>query len=117
VADIRRTEPYIKWFRKLGDTRAKAKIYARIERLSEGNAGDHRFSGEIHEMRMDYGPGYRVYYKTSIGCQDSGRETIILLCGGDKTTQQADIGHAREIAQNYVLEEDECHGKDKNKQI
>jgi putative addiction module killer protein len=101
MVDIRRAEPYIKWFRKLGDTRAKAKIYARIERLAEGNPGDHRFLGEICEMRIDYGPGYRVYYK------DTGKEIIILLCGGDKTTQQANIDRAREMAQNYVLEEDE----------
>jgi putative addiction module killer protein len=101
MMDIRRAEPYVKWFRKLGDPKAKAKIYTRIERFTEGNPGDNRFLGEIRELRIDYGPGYRVYYK------DTGKEIIILLCGGDKTTQQADINRAREIAQNYVLEEDE----------
>jgi putative addiction module killer protein len=56
-------------------------------------------------MRIDYGPGYRVYYKTTTGCQDTGKEIIILLCGGDKTTQQADIGRAKKIA-NMPLEEE-----------
>jgi putative addiction module killer protein len=54
--------------------------------------------GDISELRIDYGPGYRVYYK------DTGREIIILLCGGDKTTQQADIAEARKIAQLYEEE-------------
>lgn len=101
MKDIRRTDVYIKWFRKLGDARAKARIYTRIERLAEGNPGDSRFLGEISEMRIDYGPGYRVYYK------DTGREIIILLCGGDKTTQQSDIAKAKIIAKNYVLDEEE----------
>jgi putative addiction module killer protein len=57
--------------------------------------------GEISELRIDYGPGYRVYYK------DTGKEIIILLCGGGKTTQQADIARARVIAENYILEEEE----------
>lgn len=57
-----------------------------------GLPGDNRFLGEIFEMRIDYGPGYRVYYK------DTGKEIIILLCGGDKTTQQEDITKAKEIA-------------------
>jgi putative addiction module killer protein len=58
MVDIHRAEPYVKWFRKLGDAKAKARIYARIERLAEGNLGDHRFLGEIYEMCIDYGPGY-----------------------------------------------------------
>ena len=61
--------------------------------LKGGNPGDHRFLGDmVSEMRIDYGPGYRVYYK------DTGEEIIILLCGGDKSTQQADIARAKEIA-------------------
>jgi putative addiction module killer protein len=65
--------------------------------LASGNPGDNRFLGEIVEMRIDYGPGYRVYYK------DTGREIIILLCGGVKTTQEADITKARVMAKNYIL--------------
>jgi putative addiction module killer protein len=71
-----------------------------VNRLAEGNPGDGRFLDDISEMKIDYGPGYRVYYK------DTGKEIIILLCGGDKTTQQADIKKARDIADSYELEED-----------
>ena len=106
MKDIRRTEPYIKWFRKLGDSRAKARIYTRIERLAEGNPGDSRFLGEISELRIDYGTGYRVYFKDSPKNQ-FGKEIIVLLYGGDKTTQQEDIAEARKIAKNYILEEEE----------
>jgi len=74
----------------------------RIERLAEGNSGDVKPIGEgVSEMRIDYGPGYRVYYK------DTGKEIIILLCGGDKSTQEADIVRAKVIDKNYVLEEEE----------
>lgn len=66
----------------------------RTKRLAEGNPGDHRFTGDsVSEMRIDYGPDYRVYYK------DTGVEIIILLCGGDKSTQQTDITKAKEIAE------------------
>ena len=99
MKDIRRAEPYKKWFKKLKDKQAKARIYVRVQRLAEGNAGDSRFLGDIYELCIDYGPGYRVYYK------DTGKEIIILLCGGDKTTQQEDIDRARIIAENYILEE------------
>jgi putative addiction module killer protein len=74
----------------LGDARTKAKIYACIERLAEGNPGDHRFLGEICEMRITYSPGYRVYYKLLVGRQDTGWKIVILHYGGDKTTRQVD---------------------------
>jgi putative addiction module killer protein len=78
------------------------RIYKRIDRLAEGNPGDVKPIGEgCSEMRIDYGPGYRVYYK------DTGNEITILLCGGEKTTQQADIAQAKEIARNYNPDEDE----------
>ena len=87
------------WFAKLRDLRAVVKILARIKRLAEGNPGDVKTVGEgISEMRIDYGPGYRVYFK------DSGREIIILLCGGDKSTQQKDIIEARKILRIYKEE-------------
>jgi putative addiction module killer protein len=82
---IRRTGEFDKWLKNLRDSRARTRILARIIRLAEGNPGDNRFLGEIVEMRIDYGPGYRVYFK------DTGKEIVILLCGSDKTTQQADI--------------------------
>ena len=74
------------------------RIDERIRRLAAGKHGDTRFLGGISEMRIDYGPGYRIYFK------DTGKEIIILLCGGDKTTQQADINEARRIAKSYELE-------------
>ena len=100
MKDIRKTETFLKWFNNLRDSRAKARIFKRIERLAEGNPGDVKPIGEgCSEMRIDYGPGYRVYFK------DTGREIIVLLCGGDKRTQEADIAEAKKIAGNYVLEE------------
>ena len=78
---------------------ARQRIVARLMRLAEGNPGDVKPAGEgISEMRIDYGPGYRVYYK------DTGKEIIILLCGGDKRTQQNDIVNARKIARLYEEE-------------
>jgi len=80
----------------LRDSRAQYRILTRIRRLVMGNPGDVGPVGEgISEMRINYGPGYRVYYK------DTGKEIIILLCGGDKKTQQADIAEARKIARTY----------------
>ena len=88
-----------KWLKKLRDDEATARIIARVKRLAEGNPGDVKPAGEgISEMRIDYGPGYRVYYK------ETGKEIIILLCGGDKRTQQADIAEARKIARLYERE-------------
>jgi len=99
---IRKTGVYKKWISGLRDSRARYRILTRIKRLEEGNPGDHRFLGDmVSEMRIDYGPGYRVYYK------DTGKEIIILLCGGDKTTQQEDIAKAKQIAVLPLLEEEE----------
>ena len=95
MKEIRETEVFKTWFADLRDTRAQYRILTRIKRLSEGNPGDVKPVGEgISEMRIDYGPGYRVYYK------DTGREISVLLCGEDKTTQRRDIERARELAQN-----------------
>ena len=102
VKDIRRTDEFIQWLQKLRDTRARFRIFKRIERLAEGNPGDIRPVGDgVSEMRIDYGPGYRVYYK------DTGKEIIILLCGGDKSTQKTDITRAKVIAKNCIFEEEE----------
>jgi len=96
VKEIRRSSVFIKWHKNLRDRQAVARINVRIDRLAEGNPGDVKPAGEgISEMRVDYGPGYRVYFK------DTGEEIIILLCGGDKTTQQRDIVEARRIARLY----------------
>jgi putative addiction module killer protein len=95
MKDISRSIVFDTWLKKLKDSRAKIKILTRIDRLAEGNPGDHRFLDDISEMRIDYGTGYRVYYI------EIEKRLIILLCGGDKTTQQADIKKARKIAKQY----------------
>jgi putative addiction module killer protein len=98
----RKTGVFRKWMRKLKDAIAKAHIDRRIERLAKGNPGDARSVGDgISEMRIDYGPGYRVYYK------DTGKELIIILCGGDKSAQQEDIAEAKRLAKEEEDDENE----------
>jgi putative addiction module killer protein len=102
VKEIRETDRYKKWYQKLNDIQARARIKTRIRRLSLGNPGDCQPIGNgLSEMRIHYGPGYRVYYK------DTGREIIILLCGGDKATQQADIENAKKLANEKEEKENE----------
>jgi putative addiction module killer protein len=99
---IRKTSVFRKWMKKLKDAIAKAHINRRIDRLSRGNPGDVKPIGEgCSEMRIDYGPGYRVYYK------DTGREIIIILCGGDKSTQQTNIDKAMRLAREEEEEDNE----------
>jgi putative addiction module killer protein len=105
---IRRTDSFKKWFKKLKDITGKFFITKRIDRLVEGNPGNNRFLGEVSEMRINYGPGYRVYYK------DAGTEIIILLCGGDKSTQQEDIAKAKELAKQLLEEKKKEEEKDGN---
>ena len=84
------------WLRRLRDKRATARIQARLDRLASGNPGDVKpVGGGISEMRIDYGPGYRVYY------MQRGAVVVILLSGGDKTTQAADIAKAKDIAAQW----------------
>jgi putative addiction module killer protein len=86
VSDIRQTDFYARWFERLRDERARARILARIRRLSLGNPGDVRsVGGGVSELRIDHGPGYRVYYCTR------GDALIVLLAGGDKRSQARDI--------------------------
>lgn len=93
VATIRTTEEYDAWFAGLRDRTAQLRIAMRIRRLSAGNPGDHRnLKKGVTEMRIDCGPGYRVYYVTRADV------VFILLCGGDKSTQQADIDRAQAMA-------------------
>ena len=93
MIEVRQTETFSKWLMKLRDLRARARIQARIDRLELGNAGDVKPVGEgVSEMRIDYGPGYRVYF------MQKGSELIILLAGGDKRSQSRDILHAIEFA-------------------
>lgn len=95
MVELRKTEAFAKWLDGLKDIRARSRILVRIERLAAGNAGDVKPVGEgISELRIDYGPGYRVYYKQY-------RDTlIILLAGGDKNSQAKDIVIALRLARN-----------------
>jgi putative addiction module killer protein len=95
MIEIRKTENFAKWLDCLNDIRARARILVRIERLAAGNPGDVKPVGEgVSELRIDYGPGYRVYNKKQ------GRTVIILLAGGDKRTQSKDIKTALSLAKN-----------------
>jgi putative addiction module killer protein len=95
MIEIRRTEAYAKWLNGLRDVRARARILVRVERLAAGNPGDAGPVGEgVSELRIDYGPGYRVYYKKH------GQQVVILLAGGDKSTQTSDIKNALRLARN-----------------
>jgi len=95
MVEVRKTETFVKWLDALKDIRARARILVRIERLAAGNPGDVKpVGGGVSELRIDYGPGYRVYYKKH------GRQVVILLAGGDKHTQSKDIKTALRLAEN-----------------
>ena len=95
MIEIRKTTTFSKWIDDLRDIQARARIQARIERLAAGNPGDAEPVGEgVSELRISYGPGYRVYFK------QRGSELIILLAGGDKSTQAKDIKTALRLARN-----------------
>lgn len=97
VIEVRQTDAYENWFRKLRDREAKARILIRVRRLSLGNPGDVRpVGGGISELRIDYGPGYRLY------CLLADEGTAVLLLGGDKSTQRQDIEKARDLAQDLM---------------
>jgi len=93
--DVIKTDFYTKWIDGLRDIKARARILVRIERLAAGNPGDVKPVGEgVSELRINAGPGYRVYYK------QQRRELIILLAGGDKSSQTKDINTALKLARN-----------------
>lgn len=95
MIEIRETETFSKWIDSLSDIHARARILVRIERLAAGNPGDVKPVGEsISEMRIDYGPGYRIYYKKT------GQTVVVLLAGGDKRTQSNDIKTAQRLAKD-----------------
>jgi putative addiction module killer protein len=93
MIEIRKTDLFAKWIDDLKDVKARARIQVRIERLASGNPGDVAPVGDgVSELRIDYGPGYRVYFT------QRGRELVILLAGGDKSTQRRDIRAALKLA-------------------
>lgn len=93
MIEVRQTDIFANWFNRLRDHKAKARVQARIDRIEIGNFGDVAPVGEdISELRIHYGPGYRVYFV------QRGLVVVILLSGGDKSSQNADIKRAKEIA-------------------
>lgn len=95
MVEIRKTDVFVDWLDGLKDIRARARVLVRIERLASGNPGDVKPVSEgISELRINYGPGYRLYFKKR------GKELIILLAGGDKSTQSKDIKTALRLARN-----------------
>lgn len=94
MIDVRETVDFTNWLAALSDLRARLQIVRRIDRIAAGNFGDAKsVGGAVKELRIDYGPGYRVYYTKR------GDTVVILLCGGDKRTQSKDIRKAKEIAE------------------
>jgi putative addiction module killer protein len=94
MIEVRQTGEFSGWLRRLRDANAVARITGRIRRMEMGNPGDSRSVGQgVLEMRIDYGPGYRVYYV------HRGAHIVILVCGGDKRTQQQDIKKALRLAE------------------
>lgn len=93
MIEVRFSAEFGKWLQALRDVNAHARIVQRVRRMERGNPGDVKpVGGGVHEMRIDYGPGYRVYFVYE------GTAVVILLCGGDKRTQARDIERARELA-------------------
>lgn len=95
MLEVRKTDVYAVWIDELRDQQGRARILVRVERLAAGNPGDAKPVGEgVSELRIDVGPGYRVYYT------QQGQKIVILLAGGDKSTQATDIKTALRLARN-----------------
>ena len=96
MVEFRQTEMFRIWRLRLKDVRVRALIASRLDRLAYGNAGDAKPVGQgISELRIDYGPGYRVYF------QRRGNTIVVLLCGGNKSTQAKDIKMAKRLAEEW----------------
>jgi len=96
MIEIIRSAVFSDWLRELSDSRARVRVQVRIDRMAEGNLGDVKSVGDgLSEVRIDYGPGYRVYFTYH------GRHLVILLCGGDKSSQRRDIKQASLIAKAW----------------
>ena len=102
MVEVFTTDDFDRWLRKLKDRQGRLRILARIDRLAHGNPGDAKTVGQgVLELRLTYGPGYRVY------CARRGNRVVLLLCGGDKSTQQSDIAKAHQLAADWHKEEDD----------
>jgi putative addiction module killer protein len=96
MVELRQTETFRKWWTRLKDERARGTIFGRLDRLAYGHVGDVLPVGDgISELRIHHGPGYRIYF------QKRGSTIIVLLCGGDKGTQERDIRMAKRLAQDW----------------
>ena len=96
MLELKQTDTFRKWWRKLRDTKARALVAARLDRLAYGLEGDYKSVGDgVSELRIHYGPGYRIYY------QRHGEQIVILLCGGDKGSQNRDIEMAKRLAKAW----------------
>lgn len=94
MIEVRQTDEFAVWLARLRDSRAVARIASRIRRVALGNFGDVKSVGDgVGELRIDYGPGCRLYIARR------GRDVVVLLCGGDKSTQDADIARAKALAE------------------
>lgn len=101
MIEIVRSADFDEWFARLRDRAAKARIGARIDRMAYGNPGDVKAVGEgVSEMRINVGPGYRVYFL------QHGPVLVVLLCGGDKSTQDRDIERAKTLAKDWKEQSD-----------
>jgi len=101
MLQIRETPEYSEWIEAVRDERAQARIVSRVARLARGNAGDVKPVGQgVSELRVHYGPGYRVYFTRR------GLQLIVLLCGGDKSTQEKDVERAKLLAATWTDEEE-----------
>jgi putative addiction module killer protein len=103
MVEFIKSDAFDRWLRDLRDIRAAARIQVRLDRMAAGNPGDVKAVGDgISEMRIDYGPGYRVYFMRH------GLLIVVLLCGGDKSTQDKDITQAKAVAKQWMTRQ----GKD-----
>jgi putative addiction module killer protein len=99
---VQKTDEYRDWLNRLRDLKGRARILMRVDRLIHGNPGDHRnLTGGVSELRIDFGPGYRVYYT------QKGERLLLLLVGGDKSTQSKDIAKAIRLATEYQESDDD----------
>jgi putative addiction module killer protein len=93
---VKKTDEYREWIDRLRDQAGRARILVRVDRLIHGNPGDHRnLQGGVSELKIDFGPGYRVYYT------QRGEQLLLLLIGGDKSSQAKDIAKAQQLARDF----------------
>jgi putative addiction module killer protein len=93
---VKKTDEYREWLDRLRDQAGRARILVRVDRLIHGNPGDHRnLQGGVSELKIDFGPGYRVYYA------QRGQQLLLLLIGGDKSSQAKDIAKAQQLAKDF----------------